>query len=209
MSTTGDRLANRTRARQEADAPPDLVRVEAQVLDLPLNARGVQDLAPGLVSYPVRVRDPRQERGAEAQVGATPDDTTARRSPPALILGTCYRHLRSVLRPASDLRGGCPAVTVQQRPQARACTWYSVTLGGGGGVMSNSWSFCTPVTGASARPAPHCPQAAGAPTTVSSGLAKRTATAAQKNGPPTSRRAPPAPCGRPKTCPCTCTSSPT
>jgi hypothetical protein len=37
--------------------------------------------------------------------------------------------------------------------------------------MSNSWSFCTPVTGASARPAPHCPQAAGAHTTVSSGLA--------------------------------------
>jgi hypothetical protein len=67
--------------------------------------------------------------------------------------------------------GGCPAVTAPQRPQARACTWYSVTRGGGGGVMSNSWSFCTPVTRAPARPAPHRPQAAGAHTTVSSGLA--------------------------------------
>ena len=31
---------------------------------LPLSARGVQDLAPGLVPYPVRVRDQRQEHGA-------------------------------------------------------------------------------------------------------------------------------------------------
>ena len=34
--------------------------------------------------------------------------------------------------------GACPALTAPQRPQARACTWYSVTLGGGGGVTSNS-----------------------------------------------------------------------
>jgi hypothetical protein len=37
--------------------------------------------------------------------------------------------------------------------------------------MSNSWSFCTPVTSAPARPAPHRPHAAGAHTTVSPGLA--------------------------------------
>ena len=62
-------------------------------------------------------------------------------------------------------------MTAPQRPQARACTWYSVTLGGGGVVTSNSCSFCTPVTRAPARPVPHRPQAAGAHTTVSSGLA--------------------------------------
>ena len=67
--------------------------------------------------------------------------------------------------------GACPALTAPHRPQARACTWYSVTLGGGGGTISNSCSFCTPVTRAPARSAPHRPQAAGAHTTTSSGSA--------------------------------------
>jgi hypothetical protein len=34
--------------------------------------------------------------------------------------------------------GAWPALTVPHRPHDRACTWYSVTRGGGGGVISNS-----------------------------------------------------------------------
>ena len=67
--------------------------------------------------------------------------------------------------------GACPALTAPQRPHARPCTWYSVTLGGGGGTISNSCSFWVPVTGAPARSASHRPQAAGAHTMISSGSA--------------------------------------
>ena len=67
--------------------------------------------------------------------------------------------------------GACPALTAPHRSQARACTWYSVTLGGGGGTISNSCSFCAHVTRAPARSAPHRPQAAGKHTTTSSGSA--------------------------------------
>ena len=67
--------------------------------------------------------------------------------------------------------GACPALTAPQRPHARACIWYSVTLGGGGGTISNSCSFWVPVTAAPARSVPHRPQAAGAHTTIWPGSA--------------------------------------
>ena len=67
--------------------------------------------------------------------------------------------------------GGWSAVTVPQRSHARACTWYSVTFGGGGGAMSNTWSRWTPVTPAPARSAPHSEHAPGAHTIVTSGSA--------------------------------------
>jgi hypothetical protein len=60
-------------------------------------------------------------------------------------------------------------VTAPQRPHAFACTWYSVTRGGGGGLTSNSCSFCTPLTAASARLSPQPPHRGGAHTTASSG----------------------------------------
>ena len=56
--------------------------------------------------------------------------------------------------------GACPAVTTPHRPQARACTWYSVTTGGGGGAMSNTCSLCTAATAALPRSAPHPEHAA-------------------------------------------------
>ncbi len=67
--------------------------------------------------------------------------------------------------------GGSPAVTVPHRPHSRACTWYSVTVGGGGRVTSDSCSLCTAVTSAPARSAPHPEHAAGGHTTTRSGSA--------------------------------------
>ena len=51
-----------------------------------------------------------------------------------------------------------------------ACTWHSVTSGGGGGAASNTCRFCIPATGTSARPCPQQPHAAGPHSTVLSGL---------------------------------------
>jgi len=62
-------------------------------------------------------------------------------------------------------------LTVPQFPHSLACTWYSITFGGGGGDASTTCRFCTPVTSASARSAPQHPHAAGAHTTVSPGSA--------------------------------------
>src|ERR1022692_399275 len=67
--------------------------------------------------------------------------------------------------------GARPTVTSPQVPQARACTWYSVTTGGGGAGASNTCRFCTPTTSAPARSAPQQPHAAGAQITVSAGSA--------------------------------------
>jgi len=62
--------------------------------------------------------------------------------------------------------GATPSVTAPQRPHAFACTWYSTTVGGGGGDASNTCRFCTPITAASPRSAPQQPHAAGAHSTL-------------------------------------------
>ncbi len=79
--------------------------------------------------------------------------------------------LRFVLGPPGDTRRRLPGGDRAAAPAGAGLHLVLGTLGGGAGVMSNSWSFCTPVTRAPARPAPHCPHAAGEHTTVSSGLA--------------------------------------
>src|ERR1035441_2723914 len=53
--------------------------------------------------------------------------------------------------------GARPTVTAPQFPHALACTWYSITFGGGGGDASNTCRFCTAVTSASLRSAPQQP----------------------------------------------------
>src|ERR1035441_5772615 len=62
-------------------------------------------------------------------------------------------------------------LTAPQFPHVFACTWYSITSGGGGGDASNTCRFCTPVTSAPARSAPQQPHATGPHSAISPGSA--------------------------------------
>src|ERR1022692_920460 len=65
--------------------------------------------------------------------------------------------------------GAAPVAVSPHAGHFFATTWYSITLGGGGGAASNTCRFFTAITGASARSALQDPHAAGPQVTVSSG----------------------------------------
>ena len=106
---------------------------------------------------PVR-RPPAWRRGQRASNARRPPAPPAR-APPARTA------------PGRSPRAAPPRRSSPRRPGTLRATWYSVTVGGGGGAASNTCRFCTLVTAASARSAPQAPQAAGPHSTVSSGSA--------------------------------------
>ena len=67
--------------------------------------------------------------------------------------------------------GATPMLTAPQFPHVFACTWYSITFGGGGGDASSTCRFCTPLTSAPARSAPQQPHATGPHSAISPGSA--------------------------------------
>ena len=77
---------------------------------------------------------------------------------------------RPVLHPAGHPRRGQPHRDFPHAGQHFAATWYSITVGGGGGDASNTCLFCAvPSTGSPDRSCPQQPHADGPQNTLSSG----------------------------------------